>query len=503
MIDIFSFRNRAKYNRYSHRRLRRSVPSGTHRVHIYTLLSSIPLYTYVLLITLLQNALFSPESLWEHITSYALSISLIGAAAAYSVMNYISQRYNSFNDCTFIQKGFPIKKRILIPYEKMQSVIMQRGPVSSLFSSVKVQLNTPATAAKKGDASFYLSKERARKLLEEIYSDIGSLVYSYKARNLKIFFMAAVWSNPVSGLLIVMPFINNIGKLLGEGLSDALMESFDLSAYLMYVGLPPVTAAVVYALAMCYGVSVAADFTRNASFSCCAYQNGIVIERGFAQKTFFLTNSKKLNAVTVSQSVLMAPFGLYSAYIHTSGAGKTKGDKSLLVAAERKDGLLAAMRGLLSGFRADCSYSVRPRSSALKSYLSVPFMLLTADIIVSGYLEYIGMPTEILFTAMLLGIPWTVLWCVFRMWAFYRTRVSFDGRYVLISGCKRFKLTQTVVPVGRVQLCVIRRNAFQKLRGTCTVRVYIYGEKRTYAQIKHIPAADARNITDNIYRAMV
>ncbi len=501
--------NSQHHNKRSHKistsnrkRLPRRAEKDTHRVNIFTLLSSIPLYTYVLLVTLLQNALYNPESVWEYITSYSLNVLLIVIAVVYSVLNYISQRYNAFGDCAFIQKGFPVKKRFIIPYNKIQSVIMQRGPLAALFSAVKIQVNTPATAAKKGDAAFYLSKERAQRLLAEIYGNIGALTHSYRARNVKIFFMAAVWSNPVSGLLIVIPFVNNISKLLGEAAENDLIESFDFSAYLMYIGLPPLTAAVMYILAICYGVSVAADFCRNANFSCTAYQNGIVIERGVVQRTFFLTNSKKLNAVTVSQSIFMAPLRLYSAYIHTSGAGKARGDKSLLAAAEHGGELTNALRQLLDGFCPNYSGAARPRANSLKSYLLMPFTVLVCIICVCGYLEYTNMPYEILFTAMLLGIPWSVIWCVFRMWAFGKTCISFDGRYVLVSGCKRFTLTQTIIPVGKVELCVINRNIFQRIHGTCNVRIYIFGEKRTYAQIKHLLHKDARRIVDSICQAM-
>lgn len=468
------------------------------RVNIYTLFRNIPVYIYLAIIPIMQNILYKPQKLREYITSYALSIIFTIAVIGISAADYMSKRYTSSLKYTYIQKGFPIRTRFCIPHEKLHSVIVQSSPISLLFSAVKIQLNTPATRAKKGDAMFYLSKKSADKLICEIYDDIGAELQSYRASNLRIFFMASIWSNPISGILIISPLIRSIGKIAGEQMSMALIESFDLSVYLMYIGLPPTTAIIAYFLLFCYAVSVCADFVRNANFRCTSYQNGILIKRGVIGSTFFLTNCQKLNAIFVNQSLLMLPFKLYSAYIHTVGSGKAKGDRSLLIAAESKENVYSLLHELLDGFDAKIEQFLKPAERALKSYLLLPFSLLIGCIAVYMASQKLHFLETLVFTVMTFIIPWLVLWAVFRIIAFRQSGFGYNGKFIRLKTYKRMTFTAAYIPINKVQLCVIRQNVLQRLGSTCSVRVYIYGEKRSFVEIKHLSSVQAEKLVKKI-----
>lgn len=472
------------------------------RVNIYTLFAGIPTFIYLLPIPILQNILFRPESLWEHITSYSLSILFIVSVGTFYVLGYLSKRYTGGLDHTFIQNGFPIRAQFSIPHNKLQSVIIQKSPLPSLFKAVKIQLNTPATSAKKGDAMFYLSQHRANKLIREIYDDIGYALHTYEAHNIRVFFMASIWSNPVSGLLIIAPFINNMGKITGEQLSTELFKSFDLSVHLMYIGLPPTTAFIAYFMLLCYVISVAADFIRNAKFTCTSYQNGILIKRGIIKRTFFLTNCKKLNAISINQSMVMLPTRLYSAYIHTVGSGKTKGDKSLLIAAERKENVTTLLLRLLDGLDINFTYMIKPVKKSLKSYLLVPFILLCSDIAFSLYMQIESLLGTLTFNIMIFTIPWLLIWCIFRIIAHRKSAISFNGKFIYVKGYKRLTFTTTLIPINKVQLCLQRINIFQRIGKTCNIRIYMYGEKRSYVEIKHISVSSGTKICNDINRAI-
>ncbi len=468
------------------------------RVNIYTLFAAIPTFIYLIPLTFIQNILFKPNSIWEQIASYSLNLLFITFVGGFSVCGYLTKRYTGGLDYTYIQKGFPIRSRFDIPHSRLQSVIMQKGPLSALFNAVKIQLNTPATKAKKGDAMFYLSSQKANRLIREIYDDIGQMLFYYKAQNIRIFFMAAIWSNPISGILLIAPFINNLGKISGEQLGTQLLESFDLSVYLMYIGLPPTTALITYFLLVCYAISVVADFIRNASYNCTSYQNGLLIRRGILKRTFFFTNCRKLNAISINQSLIMLPTKLYSAYIHTVGAGKTKGDKSLLIAAEKKDNVKQLLKGLLCNPDLNFTFMIHPVKKSLKSYLFVPFILLCSDIALSLYLQYENIIPNLTFNITVFTVPWILSWCVFRVIAHKKSAVSYNNSFIYIRGYKRLTFTSTLIPLNKAQLCLLRVNLFQKLGGTCNIRVYIFGEKRTYVEIKHISIKDGIKITNEI-----
>lgn len=468
--------------------------------NLYALFANIPIYIYLLPLPIAQNLLFRPHGFWEHITSYSLSLLLFVLAGGLSAASYLTKRYSPLSDYAYIQRGFPIRTRFFIPYNRLQSVIIQTSPLMNMFSAVKIQLNTPATKAKKGDAVFYLSKENAQQFVSEIYDDIGYISRHYKARNSKIFFMSAIWSNPVSGLLLISPFIRNAGKVVGDKLREELIQSFDLSAYLVYIGLPPTTAIIAYFLLFCYMVSVITDFVRNANFSCTSYQNGLLIKRGTVKKTLFMTNQGKLNSINVSQSLVMLPARLYSVYIHTVGAGKAKGDKSLLIAAEKKETVKHLIVNFFKGLDLSFPYTVRPVHRALKSYVRLPFLLLICDTALAIILQRLNLFGSLSFTFMLFSIPCLLVWSIFRIIAFYKTGISFNGKYVYVRSYRKLTFRATIIPVSKVQLCIVRRNPFQMFKHTCSVRVYIYGEKKRFVEVKHLNDADGEKLVNEINR---
>ena len=456
------------------------------KINICTFFANIPTFIYLLPIPVLQHFLFDPQSFREKITSYSLSIILFFLVGGFSAADYRTKRYKVYPNSAHIKEGIFIRSRFNIPYSRLQSVILQSSPFTLLFSAVKIQLNTSATKAKKGDAELYLSCDNAKRLISEIYDDIGYIARYYRAKNSKIFLMASIWSNPISGLLIISPIINNIGKIVGEELKAELIESFDLSKYFVYIGVPPTAAFIAYTLLVCYAVSVFTDFFHTANFTCTSYQNGIVIKRGILKKTLFLTNPSKLNAVTINQSIFMIPIRLCSAYIYTVGAGKAKGDKSLLIAAERKNTVKNLLRILFPNLNLDFNFTIKPVPRSIRAYLRLPLFVFAADIFIGTSALRLGIFENAVSSVMVLSIPLIIVWCLFRIKAFSCSALSLNESFVYIRSYRRITLKSTIIPISKIQLCVKRVSIFGRYSGTCNIRIYIYGEKRTFVDIKHL-----------------
>lgn len=468
------------------------------KINIYTLFANIPKFIYLLPIPILQNILFDPKSFWEHITSYLLSIVLFITASIISTANYRAKSYKVYPEHTRIKEGIFIRSRFSIPYSRLQSVIIRSTPLPLLFSAVRVQLNTAATKAKKGDAVFYLSKKNANRLISEIFDDIGYISRLYRAKNSKIFFMAAIWSNPVSGFLIVSPIVNNTGKIIGEQLRDELINNFDFSKYLVYIGISPTAAFIAYVLLVFYAVSVFADFFRTANFTCTSYQNGIIIKRGIVKRTLFFTHPSKLNAITLSQSIFMLPLEIYSAYIYTTGSGKAKGDKSLLIVAEKKNTVKHLLTLLFPDLDLKFNFTIKPVRRSIRSYIRLPLWSMVINIIICTVALRNNIFTNIISSFMLVSVPFLTIWCFFRIKAFGNSALSANEKFVYIRFYRRITLISTIIPINKIQLCVKRVSIPGKFSNTCNVRIYIYGEKRTFVEIKHLYQAEADKFIEMI-----
>ena len=472
------------------------------KINIYTLFANIPVFIYLLPFPILQNFLFNPRSFFEHITSSILSAIVFAAAIIISAADYRTKRYSVHPEYARIKEGIFFRSKFCIPYRRLQSVIIRHSPIPTLFNAVKVQLNTAATKAKKGDAVLYLSRKNAKRLINEIYDDAGYILKHYRAKNIKIFFMAAIWSNPVSGFLILSPLVSNTGKIIGEQLRDELINNFNLSRYLVYIGINPTAAFVTYVLLVCYSVSVLTDFIRTANFTCTAYQNGIVIKRGIIKNTFLFTHPTKINAVTLSQSIFMIPLSLYSAYIHTTGSGKAKGDRSLLLAAQRKNTLKNLLKDLLPNLNFDFHLTLKPVRRSFKTYIIFPLILLTADISLYFALRETYLSKQTLQYYLIFSIPIIAVLFLFRLKAFENSSISLNKQFLYVNFFRRVTLKSTLIPMSKIQLCVKRTSLFQRYSGTCNVRIYIYGEKRTFVEIKYLDSLETDKFIEQLNHSL-
>ena len=182
----------------------------------------------------------------------------------------------------------------------------------------------------------------------------------------------------------------------------------------------------------------------------------------------------------------MIPFGRYSAYIHTTGAGSTKSERSLLIAAEKKESVKSILLSLFPDMDLNFEFTVRPIGRAVWSYIMLPVVLIICDIVMIVVSIKSGLLFEKVLYLQLTLFPILTILLWFDNKAFKTSSVSVNNRYVYVRSYKRVTLNSTLIPLNKIQLCVKRVNLFQKISHTCNLRIYIYGEKQTFVEIKQL-----------------
>ena len=66
-----------------------------------------------------------------------------------------------------------------------------------------------------------------------------------------------------------------------------------------------------------------------------------------------------------------------------------------------------------------------------------------------------------------------------------------------MAGYRRLTLWRVSVPQSRLQRVELRQNPFQRKKGLCSVRIFLFSEGRETAQVKHLPADEARKLLGN------
>lgn len=464
--------------------------------HPYAMLTKLTVSAFLLLIPLLQQILYRPQGLFEYISTMSLSTIYAIAVVSGAVAMYRTQRYAHIKDTVYIERGLFVKRRYSIPFEKVQTITVERSVPAAVFGAAKISVDTPAGNSKRRDASIYLGRQKVKKTVERLFKGLKTS-YTYTVSNVRMLLMSASWSNPGVGLLFLAPLVKHTGAILGEEFNNAVYESVDIRFQLVSFGITPAAATIANLLVLGWAVAMTLQFFRYARFSSKRLGNYIVITRGIGKKNERYTKCDRISALTINQTLTMALFKLKNAGIFSIGSGKDKGDKSLIAVAAKENEIRFAVKNLV-GMSIDCDRHIKPQKKKLFSYICIPLYISIAVAGLISILIFLPIVNELFFTALIISQIPLLWWIGFRIFSFFHSELGYSDSCV-IAGCyNRLTHQRFVIPYDKIQYVCIKQNPFQKHSGACDVRIYLYFEKRACRTVKHLRLCEAEEMIKTV-----
>lgn len=466
------------------------------KVHPYTITEYLSRFIIIIIIPVLQQLLFRPMSFLDELYTYSINIISIIILFVYSAGEYKSTMYAIENGFIITKYGWIIKRKSIIPINNVHSIVIKKLVIPSLIGAVKLKINMSSGNKRKSDVDLTVYKRDIEKSVNEIFPN-KKLKTLYKASELKIFLMSISWSNSATGLLIASPFINKIGVVLGEEISQRIYSTIDISINLIALGVPPLAATLAYIFLAGWVISLFLQLLRYSNFKLKKFEGGIIINRGLIGTTKMIIDTESINAISIKQTLLMRLFNLYSAYINAIGTGKDKDDKSMLVAATSFDNISKVL-SLVSNLKFNPGKKIKPPKKALKGYIFLPVLSIALIIMFGFLLIKIGVYPRLVFLAdifLFIIITW---WLAIRVIAYYKSFLSVRDDMLLLSSYKRLSLIFTSMQLNKIQKVKITQNPVQKLSGLADIKIFIYSNRKEYFIVKKVPHRDVENLVESI-----
>ncbi|MCH5201882.1 MAG: PH domain-containing protein [Oscillospiraceae bacterium] len=455
------------------------------KAHFYTWLNYSSHFIPLLVLPLLQNLLFNPTSIAAIITNYGLSIICVIMLFTAITMEYKSILYMEKENSVYAKKGVFFKKRADIPYDCIQSVYIQKNFVPRLMGGARRYIiNTPGNYTANGDYAIFLRKRNAVALTESIFEKNENEI-KYHGGFLKIILMAATWSNALTGLLILAPLLYNTSNILSVYLREYFLKSMDLVNYIVKIGVPPAFSGLAAILIVCWGIAYFAQLIRYSFFKAEISGSVINIKRGFLNRSEFITTKEKINAIQIRQSILMLVLNLKSVFIQTIGGGVQKGDKSLLIPADREEKINQIL-GEITTLPKKENYKIKPKKTEFMAYLWFPFYSILGTIGTMAVLEYFGYFGEIVRIPLIVTLLIFIYWLFFRMYSYSKSSITICDRAVRIDYFDKLNITRTYIPYDRIQYVKVYQSPWQRLYKTAHIKIYIYSNKTKHYKIKYL-----------------
>ena len=466
--------------------------------HPFTILHYLQISVIFIILSLFQQVLFTPTSIVEMIASLGITALYVFVSLFYAFYFYRRQSFRIDDNGIRVKKGVYIRMWFTVPYEKIQTIVIKKDIMASLFGAVRVAVDTVAGSSRRYDIMAYLSRKRTRNMLERLYreheisekcgSDIVSTVL-----------MSFFWSNPVKGLIFIFPVTFQMQSIIGREMTNSIVSgSFKSGQKFMNSFFSPTVAVLAVFIMGGWVLSIIMTFLRYVRFR--SYRTGEFIgtSRGLFNKSILLTRESGIAAITVDQSLLMWMIRICSAGLFVIGSGKIKGDKSLLLAPESIDKIHHNIHRL-TGFSTDESRTVKTARNTLIAYIRLPFVLFICCCGAYTYFSFLRGYWEIARFIIAIMIIIDIWWLLFRIFAHRKSHIGISSDKLVLCGFKGLNVKKYIIPSDKITRTEISQNYFQRLAGTCSLRAYMFAEKRAIHTVRHLDKKETEELLSEFF----
>lgn len=366
-----------------------------------------------------------------------------------------------------VSQGLLCRRTLHIAAEDAASVETECSPLLRLLGGCRVRVNT-AGLRRRADVQLYLSASLTR-FLFSVESDNKE---EYRARRWPALVMALTGSNAAVGLLTAAPILRYSSR--PEDWKGTLKALADWN-------LPLLLRIVANGLLIGWGVAAVCSFLRYAGFRAQRDPAYLRLVSGVFTRRNVLLDCRKITAVELRQTLSMRLLHLYTVAVTAAGYGRDIGARPVLLPVVRSAELGSHLAALLPEFAVP-SGRVRPVSGAWRRYTAAPLFCLLGGVglwMAGGRWHTVGL-----------------LWLLFSAWWLavrgYACRCAGgDCRDGMVCLCypRGLAVHRVCVPMKFVDCVTVTQSPWQRRRGSCTVRVRCFGEKKRVHRLWEMPYA--------------
>lgn len=473
----------------------------TYRAHPIIMLGTVKPFLFVLILPVVKGAV--QYILSGRITGI-LSPSLI-AAALVSLIAYFN--YRAFcitvdGNQIVINKGFLIKSTSVIRRERLSSVAIKRGILDLILGSATFKINTEAGAAGKTDFSFKLYRKDAKELFSLLYSAEGRTAVRFNV--LKSAVLAAATSSAITGLIVGVPIINNLGRILGVALSKMLFDKLSHASSRFDAYFPPAVNIITVLLLAGYLASFLITLIKMLRFKLKIGKEKIEVEYGVIARCHTVFKKSAINDLTVEQTPIMRIFKLFSMRAAVGGYGDNRGEKAIIVPAARYDEIRGAFSEVFDVLRLPqgAIKAERSKRNAIR-FLWAPRIYAEIDIAATVVLA-LSFPSVSRFL-IVSGVALMTLIVYYGNLCFksYKNgRLDISDK-IFASGFSGLTVRELYCDKSRVGEIKISRTPADKLYGTCKVDIIVRSESADKIRVRSLSYAEVAKKIEEIYRVTV
>jgi len=429
--------------------------------------------------------------------------------AIYSIINFFKYKFYISGNDLIVEKGVFSKKRIVIPFDRIQSINFKQNLIQQIFSVVGLEIDT-AGAAKKEFDFYALDKRTSKSLRDYIFANKKSAIKGdeNKKEELKNF------HTPVQNIVKL-----DIIELIKIGLTQNHFRSLFLALFSMFwlaeqvknigididkyteiteenfmkLGIFIITGVVIISIIIVIIVSVVRNVFKYYNLVLNRIPKGFKLEYGLFNRNEISVMDNKMQVLKWSDNLLRRALGLFNLQIHLASSIAIKQKKSIVIPGVKLNDIDRIKEfyfpnessKLTEFFKVDIYYLKRRIAIVLGFFVVIVFSILLFYKITE---EQIEDPFQLLSILTVM-----FLYFLFTSYLKYnKMKYSLNNEVIQInSGI--FGNKNSLYTIYKLQGVKITQTPIQKRKGLSNIVFY---SSAGSDKIKYIPISEAEQLRD-------
>lgn len=384
-----------------------------------------------------------------------------------------------------VQKGFLIRSSAEIELSRLSSISLKQNLFEFLIGCVSCSINTEAGRPKKSDFDIKMSIKDAKRLYDLVYSAKNMKTIRFSAYRIAL--LAAATSSAASGIIAVVPIINELSRLIGVAISDILLYEINIVSSKFNNIFPPVVNTLTVIILASYGVSFIIAFLKNVDFKLKSDRENIQIQSGLLVRKRVIFKKSMVNDVCFEQTALLRLFRRYSMRVSIGGYGDAKGEKAVIVPVAKHIELEKRLKKHFPAYDKG-GLKISPQKSIfnLNRFLFLPYVYMVVIIGIAALLIIVFPYFDRVVILLALVAAFVDIYYASICYHDYKFGELRFARHIVASGSQKLTVREMYCNKEKVGVIKIQQTPADRQFKTCKVKIIMRSENADSVKVKNI-----------------
>ncbi len=459
--------------------------ANTARQHPIKLLSYTTRYFWLLLIPLarsLYSILLDVDAWKTWIAGAWLDLVVLGTIFGFAWIRWACVYFCFDNERITVKKGVIAESVTTVLYSEISTLSITQGFFYRLFGACTVKIGTNAGFLDNADVTIVMTKPSADRLYDCLKnSKAKSLLYSVSPNKIRLWVFSLLFSSTLSGAALTVALLLETSKMIDREIEARLiLDTLTEAANRFGQFVPPIAAGVAIVIGIAWVISFVSNVFSFWDHVITKSKDSIYTRSGLFIKNRNVISLNKINCLELRQNLVARLFGVSTLGVHASGFGtKSRSESRVLLPITTKK----EIRGTLQEIFPEYPKPKLTVKSDIKGYNGFYFWPIVWALVPPAalLLIYYLLPTwySVAQHAVFIAEIPAVWLAIVKTYSMFSTGIGFNEGYLTMSYSRVFAFHTVIAPKEKIAKIIIRQSPFQRISGTCSVKVYTASDSKT------------------------